>query len=180
MQGPYITRGSTEKQHSGFSRSGGEHNLSEALESARDGLIAAEFLANDRIRKARQKIRKDYRIKQREKNTKSEGRGKHSFVILPDTFRRIIKHIEQSSGYKKMAAINVLTQMYEEGQDFGKIETSIGADTALRYLREAVSALHLDLGTWKEPSLKTLTFSRKLLDDAVEAGVDLTERFLII
>lgn len=157
-----------------------EHSLSGVLESARDGLLASELLVKDRLGKARLKTAKDYHIKLREKNSKSGNRGKHSFVILPDTFGRIIDHIEQSAGYKKMAVIETLTMMYEQGVNFGKIKTDIGCDTALRYLRDAISALELDLGTWKKPSLKTLTFSRALLDEALRTNIDLSDRFHVV
>jgi len=174
-----ITKHQSESRVSRSSQSN-EHVLTGTLERARDGLIAAELLAKDRLKKARQKIQKDYHLRLREKNTNSTGRGKFSFVISQNTFRRIINEIEQSSGYKKMAAIYVLTQMYEEGLSFGKIKTDIGSDTALRYLREAISSLNLDLGNWKEPSLKTLTFSRELIADAVKSGIELAERFFVV
>lgn len=157
-----------------------EAELSTALESSRDALIGSELLAKERIKKARQKIQKDYHIKMREKNSKSEARGKHSFVILPNTFRLIIRHIEHSSGYKRSEVIDVLKQMYYRGLNFRMIDTGIGSDTVLRHLREAISALNLDLGDWKDVSLKTLTFSRALLVDAEKVDVDIAKMFHVV
>lgn len=154
--------------------------LSNALENSRDALIGSELLAKERIKKARQKIQKDYHIRLRQKNSNTPGRGKNSFVIRPETFRRIIDFIEENGGYKRAEVVDVLTQMYFEGLSFRTIETKLGSDTVVRHLRMAFSALCIDLGSWKKPSLKTLTFSRALLVDAEIANVDLTEKFYVV
>ena len=150
------------------------------LRNTFDLIRAQDLLAQERLRQAKRRKQKDRRIRDCVDNQLRNGRGKFTFIISPETFSRILQFVEKSEAYKVGAVIDALKQIYVDGIPFHLTGVNIASKTLLRHLKQAFTALEIDLPVNKSPSLSTLLASHHLIRDARIVGFKLEDSFTIV
>ena len=152
----------------------------EALHEASIAIRGYELATGEERRKLEWRRRKDRRIIECWRNANEIGRGKFIFIITQTTFEQIIEHIECIGGYSADQVVGVLHAMYYDGATFTELGPQVSRKTVARQLRNAFKALDIFIGDWKQPGLRTITTSHRMLKDAEVAEMDLGNYFLIV
>ncbi len=143
--------------------------------------------------KGNEKIRKLYKTKMRTrrwmtrdllsqtvKNARRPGHGKYVFVIIPDSFEKLMTHIELRPGYRQREAVFALREQYYLGKKLQEIDTDINAKTLTRYLQAAERAVDI-LGENRDRpfriGLATIRISHRALRFGRDARIDIQKYF---
>ncbi len=122
-----------------------------------------------------------YKIKLQELsgNIKQEGRGVHTFLIVPQTYDRLDRQIASRRGNSTEEIRRVLYELYYKGRRPEEVDTQVSTKTLIRALTDAEEDLNI-LGGLRgtlKISLKTLDISYTAMRYGREAKIDIRRYF---
>jgi len=122
-----------------------------------------------------------YKIKLQELsgNIKQEGRGVHTFLIVPQTYDRLDRQIASRRGNSTEEIRRVLYELYYKGRRSEEVDAQVSTKTLIRALTDAEEDLNI-LGGLRgtlKISLKTLDISYTAMRYGREAKIDIRPYF---
>ena len=119
------------------------------------------------------------RLRMMADNFKVEGRGEHTFVILPQTFERILAQIEMRRSKIKAEVIRLAIEYFFKGRRAHETDIDVSIPSLTSYLRDAEKELDILGDSRGELNIvtRTLEVSYTVLRYAREEQLDFRHYF---
>ena len=114
------------------------------------------------------------------RNARRAGRGKHVFILVPDTIEKLLREIKHGPGHRPAETERVLRAMYFQGKTPAEAGCQVSDKTLLRHLKRAEKIVDV-LGPRRDNpfgiSLATIKISYTVLRYGRDGNIDIRRYF---